>query len=286
MLGVTLSTKIHYDNKPFVEEYADVCLWAYRELFADKIFVVRKYKDTIEYYKTGDNCSVKNEIINTLLKVVLFCIKILTFIPGIILGVLPKIYAYKAYDQVEKNHKRVNDYLQRLNHQKNHLNENSKTMDSDPIEKSYTFEELMNSDLDKEKLFLYASDKSYSHTENLALMTRVAKMGHAEAMFLVGQSYRWGHDYSDDRKGKEIEINIPEAIIWFQKAASAGFHKAFGNLATIHFNGEGVLADKLEAKKWLLLGFKNGAKTLTLQGTTFWVFSNSEQVEKRFKEIG
>ena len=294
-MGITLSTKIHYANKPLVEEYADVCLWSYRELFADKIFVI--HKDEIKHWEPSSNFHTKSKFINMLLKIVLVSVQILTFIPGIILGVLPKIYAHHAYDQVKEAHKKVNDYLQQLDNKKNLLNKYS-SKDRDQLDNSMEkklknltdeeiFKVLMESDLDKEKLFPYANeDLNNSPTLKLALMTKVAKMGHIEAAFLVGQMYRWGVYYQDDRKGKEIEINIPEALIWLKKAALAGYGKAYGNLATIYFYGEGVPEDKVEAKKVLLRGFQNGAEYLSLQGKiNSQGFKNPEDVEYYFNKL-
>lgn len=148
---------------------------------------------------------------------------------------------------------------------------------------SFTFDELMTTtDLTQDELFSYAEDSCRkSAQEGLALMTRAAQMGHVEAMFIVGQLYRYGSRVGN----KPVEKDISQAMPWLEKAAHAGNHKACGYLANIYLNGDGMTKNAREGAKWLLLGFKNGAKTIGIDvGNNRLILGNETQAKEYLKQ--
>lgn len=149
--------------------------------------------------------------------------------------------------------------------------------------KLFTFGELMTTtDLTQDELFSYAEDSCRkSAQEGLALMTRAAQMGHVEAMFMVGQLYRFGNRTGD----KPVKKDISQALIWLEKAAHAGNHKACGYLANMYLNGDDICLNTKEGAKWLLLGFKNGAKTIGIDaGYNRVILSNETQAKEYLKQ--
>lgn len=154
-----------------------------------------------------------------------------------------------------------------------------------PIKKKthFTVDELMvTTDLTQDELFAYAKDESRrSAQDGLALMKRAAEMGHVEAMFMVGQCYRFG---SHTRR-KPIEKDISQAMIWLEKAANAGNDRACEYIANMYLNGDGVHQNSWEGARWLLLGFKNGAKRIGIDvGKNSRVVFSSEIHAKEYLE--
>lgn len=154
-----------------------------------------------------------------------------------------------------------------------------------PIKKKklFTFDELMTTkELTQDELFAYAEDSCRkSAQEGLALMKRAAQMGHADAMFTVGQIYRFGN-----RAGQTPVAKDPlQAITWLEKAAQAGSHKACGYLADMYLNGHDVVKDIPKGAQWLLLGFKKGAKTISIdRDRGRIVFGNENQAKNYLQQ--
>lgn len=149
--------------------------------------------------------------------------------------------------------------------------------------KYFTFDELMTTTaLTQDELFAYAKDSCrQSAQEGLSLMQRVAQMGHVEAMFLVGELYRFGSRVGD----KHVAKDIPQALIWFEKAANAGSHKACSYLASMYLNGDGVPKNTREGAKWLLLAFQKSTRPISIdRGNHHVIFGNETHARRYLQE--
>jgi TPR repeat protein len=74
---------------------------------------------------------------------------------------------------------------------------------------------------------------------------RLGAAGHPVAQFLVGTTYYTGHRMAPQ--------DVARAAEWLRKAANQGERRAQLMLANMHFTGEGVARDYVEAYKWATL---------------------------------
>ena len=72
-----------------------------------------------------------------------------------------------------------------------------------------------------------------------------AEKGNSEAQFNLGFRYYSGHSIF-----KEPDVDWPEAVKWFQKAADQGHIKAQRYLGNCYQNGSGVIKDSRRAVDW------------------------------------
>jgi TPR repeat protein len=76
-------------------------------------------------------------------------------------------------------------------------------------------------------------------------LQRLGAAGHPVAQFLVGTTY-----YKGERMASPDVVRAAE---WLRKAANQGERRAQFMLATMHFTGDGVARDYVEAHKWASL---------------------------------
>lgn len=74
-----------------------------------------------------------------------------------------------------------------------------------------------------------------------------AKKGDRDAQFDIAERYY---------KGRGVEQNLEDAILWYQRAARAGHDRAQCTLAMLVFLGRGTSSDPVEAWKWMLLALQ------------------------------
>ena len=75
----------------------------------------------------------------------------------------------------------------------------------------------------------------------LRVLKPLAKKGHAEAQFSLGEMYYDGDGVTED---------ITEAVKWYRKAADQGLEAAQYNLEVMSRDGQAVPQDYTEAAKW------------------------------------
>jgi hypothetical protein len=83
--------------------------------------------------------------------------------------------------------------------------------------------------------------------------------------------------------GKGVEVNYPEAVIWFTRAAEAGNAEAQGNLGLILRDGMGGVAqDYLAAAGWMALAGSQGH--VASQSRLAWMFEKGLGMPKNMIE--
>jgi len=75
-----------------------------------------------------------------------------------------------------------------------------------------------------------------------------AKNGDTQAMFEVGRMYE---------RGRGVDEDVTDAIIWYQKAADGGSDPAHARLGMIYFTGQGATQDYAKAQSHLSIAAKN-----------------------------
>ena len=74
-----------------------------------------------------------------------------------------------------------------------------------------------------------------------------AKKGDRDAQFDIAERYY---------KGRGVEQNLEDAVLWYQRAARAGHDRAQCTLAMLTFLGRGTTSDPEDAWKWMLLALQ------------------------------
>jgi TPR repeat protein len=80
------------------------------------------------------------------------------------------------------------------------------------------------------------------HKTALAIFTKAANKGDAEAQYMVGLLNAIGQGVPQDYK---------QAVVLYRKAADQGLVRARNNLGLLYLKGNGVTQDYVEAHKWL-----------------------------------
>ena len=97
-----------------------------------------------------------------------------------------------------------------------------------------------------------------------------AASGDAEAQFELGKAYECGRD---------VVVNLWEAVKWWRLAAEHGVDDAQFNLVVCYYEGTGVEEDLEEAVKWWQLAAEQGHKYAKKK-----VLEVERRIEKEKKE--
>ena len=76
-----------------------------------------------------------------------------------------------------------------------------------------------------------------------------AEQGNAESQYNIGNMYT---------KGNGTNMDVGQAVSWYEKAASQGHIKAAYKLGLAHYEGSGVRKNGKQARKWFTVAAENG----------------------------
>jgi len=91
--------------------------------------------------------------------------------------------------------------------------------------------------------------KAGNHVAALKEWLPLAKQGHIEAQFNLGEIYR---------KGNGVEIDLAESLRWYRLAAEQGNVNAQITAGFIYYDGKSGLQDAKEAMHWARLAAQQG----------------------------
>jgi tetratricopeptide (TPR) repeat protein len=107
----------------------------------------------------------------------------------------------------------------------------------------------------------------------MQLLAPLAESGHGGAMFYVGQMYE---------QGRGVEVNYPEALKWYRRAAAKGVDAAQNNLGLMYREGLGVRRDYRQAAEWFRKAAMQGNDDAQLSLGALYV--NGQGVQRDFAE--
>lgn len=119
-----------------------------------------------------------------------------------------------------------------------------------------------------EELFEFAESLKLKNPEKaFQYYLQAANMGHAIAMYMVGQAYLY--------KGKGADFNIEQAAYWYEQSAQNGYDK--GMAVTAWFYMAGIVMPQSDeiAKQWMQKAIEVGdEKTAVIVEGNFNNFAN------------
>ncbi|MBM3833696.1 MAG: hypothetical protein FJ403_10570 [Verrucomicrobia bacterium] len=118
-----------------------------------------------------------------------------------------------------------------------------------------------------------AAAASRGQADNLSNLTSRAANGEAEAQYQLAKKYQ---------TGEGVNVDQPEAVKWFRKAAEQGHAKAQTNLGASYALGEGVSPDQAETRRWFLKAADQGE--VNAQTNLGIIYYAGEGVPKDFAE--
>ena len=89
---------------------------------------------------------------------------------------------------------------------------------------------------------LSANTGDWVLVERFEKQLSAANKGKLKAMYEVGRLYE---------RGRGVNMNLPNAIKWYQKASDSGQHSAQARLGIMYFEGRGVKQNYQQALKLL-----------------------------------